>query len=154
MVRQVERGNGFGGFAKRAPEICVHHWAGGSVHDRPPTPLYKYFSTHPRILHYILLLCYQPVAQGCAFTVAQDGSSPMAKAFAAVIFLCWPVGLLVYMYWVISVKVLKEKRAMLIKNDARTGGILAWMDMPPAWQHSAERYTSRMDRFYYSGFCP
>ena len=98
-----------------------------TVHERPPSLLYKYANTSPRLAHYFLLLAFQPVCRSCAFTLFHEASTNAARVFALVVFVVGCLGFIVHVARLVYVKVGRERRAALIQDQHRTGGVLAWM---------------------------
>ena len=81
------------------------------------------------MLHYVLMLAFQPACRHCAFTLAHAGSSKAGRALAAAAFFAGPVAFLWHVAHVLRVRVGRERRAALIQDAHRTGNILCWMDM-------------------------
>lgn len=91
----------------------------------------KYAATFPRFELIFVTSAFQSVTQCCTFAMMSSGRSPAARLFAGAFFVCVPVA---YLFWaanVIRVKIIQQKRVILIKDPVHTGGFLRWHDAPP-----------------------
>jgi hypothetical protein len=78
------------------------------------------------------------------FTFVHEHSSTRAKVIAVLVFLAWPVGFCVHLYRLISVKVVREKRAALVKDKH---GAMYWKDAPPCWG-GRNRWLARLQKYF------
>ena len=90
-----------------------------------------YAETWPRIEIVLGVMMYQCLSQSATFVVLSPARSMATRAFAAFFFAIVLVGAIVWSANFVRVKVLRQRRAALVRSPARTGGFLRWEDMPP-----------------------
>ena len=72
--------------------------------ETPPGLLEKFSHTSPRITHYAVMLVFQAVCTQCSYHITKAPGS-VGGVFALLVFLCVPVGFLVYTAYTIRQKV-------------------------------------------------
>jgi len=121
---------------------------------------------------YIMLTAYQGLCETCSFEMSSHGQSDAMRVGAAIVYVAWPVGFLLYTVYFIRTKITHHGRAVIVRDR---NNFLQWQDMPPkrlkhlharlhrlvshqnSFRHDLDekhedKRKSRKEKNYYSGF--
>ena len=124
--------------------------AGRSAKDEDtPSLLEKWCNTHPRFLHLGLMLAFQGMCEMTSFVVFDPTGTGTTRAMGALLFLLGPFAFLAYVVRTIQVKVVSQRRAIVICDRKKTNGCPQWCDMPPV---ASREYSHAKCGYFYNGF--
>ena len=116
-----------------------------AVKDRVKALLKTFLRTCPKWEHKAAEYCYMGICQSTCAAIGAPGTSGVARFFAVVIFLAYPLGFLAYVVWVIYRRVMIEHLAVCIETAGETNATggetttkrLKWVDSTDACLRAA-----------------